>query len=216
MKSLIFPLLFLSLGCAAQQVQNQPLADSLAKWVVVDQTAAYVPTGKLKELSKTQWQQYKDSVFTTHERLLAAIFARYGYPGYDMVGEKGSNDFWLMVQHCDMDVPFQQKVLAAMYVQVQKHNADPKNFAYLTDRVAVNTGHKQIYGTQLMYNTDSCQAIPRPLADSLKVNEQRKAIGLEPIETYLNMMSQMHFEMNRAVYEEKGIHGPKLLPEPKP
>ena len=200
----------------AQQATNQPLADSLAKWVVIDQKAASIPAGKLKELSKAQWQRYKDSVFTTHGHLLAAIFARYGYPGYDLVGEKGSNNFWLMVQHCDQDVAFQQRVLTAMQVQVQRHNADPKNFAYLTDRVAINTGHKQIYGTQLTYNTDSCQAIPKPLEDSLRVDERRKAIGLEPIETYLNMLSQLHFQMNQAVYEKKGIHGPKLLPEPKP
>jgi hypothetical protein len=52
MKSLVFPLLLLSLDCMAQQATNQPLADSLAKWVVIDRTAANVP--KLKELSKTQ------------------------------------------------------------------------------------------------------------------------------------------------------------------
>jgi len=81
--------------------------------------------------------------------------------------------------------------------------------------VLINTGQKQLYATQVMYNTDSCQAIPKPLSDSLNVNRRRIAIGLEPIESYLNTMSTMHFEMNKAGYENKGIHHPKLLIEPK-
>jgi hypothetical protein len=77
--------------------------------------------------------------------------------------------------------------------------------------VNLNLGKKQVYGTQVTYRLDSCEAIPKPLTDSLNVNTRRKEVGLEPIEDYLNMMSEMHFEMNKAVYESKGIHKPKLL-----
>ena len=200
---------------AQHKIFNQALADSLAKWKVIDQTAAGPVQGKFKELSKSQLDDYRDSVFSTHLRLLNDIFNQYGYPGYDLVGEQGSNNFWLMVQHCDKDVAFQEKVLLAMKKELDRHNADPKNFAYLTDRVKINTGQKQVYGTQVTYNTDSCEAIPKALNDSLNVNNRRKAIGLEAIEAYLNMMSQMHFEMNQAVYEKKGIHQAKLIPEPR-
>ena len=31
------------------------------------------------------------------------IFLKYGYPGYSLVGEAGSNWFWTIVQHCDDD-----------------------------------------------------------------------------------------------------------------
>jgi hypothetical protein len=102
-----------------------------------------------------------------------------------------------------------------MQSQLLLQNADPKNFSYLTDRVLLNTGRKQRYGTQLRYNTDSCQALPKPLDDSLNVNQRRLAIGLETIESYLNWMSQAHFDMNKAVYEKKGIYKSKQLPEPK-
>lgn len=162
-----------------------------------------------------QRMHYNDSVFAVNEGRLRSIFDQYGFPGYDLVGKKGSNNFWLMVQHCDKDVSFQQAVLKAMETELPKDNADPKNFAYLTDRVSLNTGRKQIYGTQVTYNTDSCQAIPKPLADSLNVDRRRSKIGLESIESYLNWMSQLHFEMNKAVYQKKGIHQPKLIPEPK-
>jgi len=194
---------------------NQPLVDSLAKWVILDQTAAGPPKGRFKEMAREDKQRYSDSIFITNERRLIAVFNKYGYPGYDLVGKTGSNNFWLMVQHCDKNVSFQQTVLKKMKAEVAKRNADPKNFAYLTDRVLLNTSQKQFYGTQVTYNTDSCQAIPKPLKDSISVNKRRTEIGLETIENYLNLMSQWHFDMNKEVYERKGIHQPKLLTEPK-
>ena len=54
------------------------------------------------------------------------------------------------------------------------------------------------------------QAYPKDLEDSLNVNERRKSIGLEPLEEYLNEMTEMHFEMNKEYYSEKGITEPKL------
>lgn len=194
---------------------NQPLADSLAKWVKVDQIAAYIRTDEYKNWSDERWDKFKDSVFTTHQRILADVFKKYGYPGYDQVGKVGSNNFWLMVQHCDKQPDFQTQVLKAMKNEVDKNNADPKNFAYLTDRININTGQKQVYATQLTYNTKLCQAMPRPLVDSANVNIRRKQVGLEPVEVYLNQMSRLHFEMNKKNYEEQGIHEPKIIPEPK-
>jgi len=216
MKNLIFTTtLLLVLNCyagAQQKPINQALADSLAQWTILDQTAAGPRQGKTKDMSATEKKRYSDSVFALNGKRLKAIFERYGYPGFSLVGKKGSNDFWLMTQHCDHDVAFQEKVLAAMWAKVRLHDADAKNFAFLTDRVRVNTGRKQLYGTQVTYNTDSCQAIPKPLEDSLHVNERRKQIGMESLESYLNWMSQAHFEMNKAVYEKKGIHHAKLVP----
>ncbi len=207
---LILCLICASLSSTQAQTKkfNQPVADSLAKWAELDQTAAGVK-------GAWQTQHYKDSVFNLNEQRLKGVLQRYGFPGYDLVGEKGSNNFWLMVQHCDKHVPFQQKVLKAMKAELPKHNADPKNYAYLTDRVLINSGKKQLYGTQLQYRFDSCQAVPRPLQDSLAVNNRRKDIGLEPIESYLNWMSRLHFDMNKEVYEKKGIYKPKLLIENK-
>lgn len=189
---------------------NQRLADSLNTMKVADQIAMKPPVGKYKELSPEAWQQFKDSVVGTHKQILENIFSRYSYPGYDVVGKEGEHSFWLMVQHCDKWPAFQEKVLAAMKPQVLKGNANPGNYAYLTDRVLINTGRKQVYGTQVIYNLDSCQALPKPLQDSLTVNARRKEMGMAPIEEYLNTASTFHFQMNKDMYEKKGITKPKL------
>lgn len=186
---------------------NQGLADELSTMAKVDQIAAYVRQGIYKEWTVERWNHFKDSVFTTHKKRLEEIFYTYGYPGYSLVGELGSQNFWLMVQHCDFDPIFQSKVLEKLKVEVDHHNADGSNYALLTDRVKINTGEKQIYGTQVTYNTLG-QAYLLSLADSVNVNQRRSEVGLEPLEEYLNNMTQMHFEMNKDYLKSKGVLKP--------
>jgi hypothetical protein len=113
-----------------------------------------------------------------------------------------------MVQHSDHDPEFQKMVLEKMKVEVENQNAIPSNYALLTDRVLLNTGEPQIYGTQVDYNMETGQAYPRDLADSSSVNIKRMEMGMQPLEVYLNEMIEMHFEMNKAYYAEKGVVAP--------
>ena len=191
---------------------DQALADSLERMSKVDQIAAFIPQGEYQNWSKERWNAFKDSVFTTHQQILKQLFEQYGFLGIDRVGEKGSMNFWLMVQHSDHDPEFQKEILDQMKIEVEKGNASPSNYGLLVDRVNLNTGKPQIYGTQVTYNMETGQAYPRNLADSASVNGRRKAIGMEPLEVYLNTMSLMHYEMNKAIYLEKGIMEAKLYP----
>jgi hypothetical protein len=191
---------------------NQKLADQLAGMAAVDQQAAWIPVGKFKSLSEEEWNAFKDSVFTTHKIHLETIFYEWGYPGYNLVGTKGEQHFWLMVQHADADPHFQTKVLEALAIAVNEGNADGRNYGLLLDRVKLNTGQKQVYGTQVSYHLATGQAYPKPLEDSTHVNERRASIGLEPLEEYLNHMTRMHFEMNKDYMIKQGINIPKLYP----
>ncbi|PQJ20818.1 DUF6624 domain-containing protein [Tenacibaculum sp. SG-28] len=190
---------------------NQKLADELKKMVEIDQIAAFIPEGIYKDMTSAEWTSFKDSVFTTHQKRLNQIFDTFGFVGFDLVGQEGSQNFWLMVQHCDHNKDFQIAVLEKMEIAVTKGNAQPSNYGLLLDRVLINTNKKQIYGTQVTYNFKTGQAYPQPLKDSTSVNERRKSIGLEPLEKYLNEMTEMHFEMNKNGYlKELGISKPKL------
>lgn len=191
-------------------VFSQELADELSRMAEVDQIAAYIPQGEYKKMTNEQWNSFKDSVFTTHQKRLKEIYDKYGFVGFDLAGEDGSRNFWLMVQHSDHNPDFQKEVLEKMKIEVGKGNAIPSNYGLLVDRVNLNTGNKQIYGTQMTYNMETGQAYPKPLEDSSEVNERRKSIGLEPIEEYLNRMTEMHFEMNKENYLKKGVTEPKL------
>jgi len=150
----------------------------------------------------------QNQIFKANTDSLKVLFNKYGFLGFDKVGKKGSKNFWLLVQHADHDISFQEEVLKSMKVEVEKENTDNSNFAYLTDRVLKNRGEKQLYGTQLKY-LEGFWIIPQPMIDSLNVNERRKEIGLPTIEDYLNSSMQLHYEMNKETYKNNGLSGPK-------
>jgi hypothetical protein len=136
--------------------------------------------------------------FAHHQPLLEKIIKQYGYPGFKQVGEKSSSNFWLLVQHADAYPDFQRQVLKLMLAEVKNKNASSRNYAYLTDRVALNAGQPQEYGTQVEFKGSGIgKAMPRNLRDPEHVNQRRAAMGLETEEAYLKMSDEMHEHMNK-------------------
>ena len=93
-----------------------------------------------------------------------------------------------------------------------KKNANPTHYALLFDRVQVNAGLKQKFGTQVSYAVQSTgKAYPKiGLIDSLQVDLYRKQYQLEPLKEYLNQMTRMHFEINKEHYLKIGVLQPDL------
>jgi hypothetical protein len=148
-----------------------------------------------KEFGKTQRKEksvYSDETIqkrwaeadSINELKAKAIIKKYGFPGYNLVGET-SNKFWAIVQHCDDDIPFQEHVLILLKKEVDKNNASKANYALLTDRVLANKHQPQIYGTQVNVDPKTHKAAPLPLKHPKEVNKLRKQMGMEPLEKYL-------------------------------
>lgn len=68
------------------------------------------------------------------------IVDTYGWPTKTLVGAKASHEAWLLVQHADHDVEFQQRCLKLVTAHLRDGETTKTEFAYLTDRVLVNTG----------------------------------------------------------------------------
>jgi len=208
MKSIFFPLLFplLLTSCAPKITADQKVAlkNKLDEIVKTDQIAA--------ARWEPEWEKYKDSVFSNNKTIVEKMFDDYGFLGFDKVGTDGSNNFWLIVQHCDKFPEFQRKILKEMKKQVLQKNANANNYAYLFDRVQVNAGLQQQFGTQLTYEVETTgRAIPKiGLLDSLNVDKIRHKYNLNPLKEYLNQMTTMHYEMNKEHYQKKGIMKPNL------
>lgn len=104
-------------------------------------------------------------------------------------GEEADHAAFLIVQHADQNVPFQQAVLERLSILVEQGETSVSNFAYLSDRVAVNTGQAQLYGTQ-GWCTGMGTWEPREFEGSLDDLDQRRVdVGLEPLETYIDQVS---------------------------
>ncbi|MGI4884683.1 MAG: DUF6624 domain-containing protein [Janthinobacterium lividum] len=199
---LLLPLLFavtFSLSVAAQTtpVLFPTLSKTLDSLAYVDQWPMQQMVHQKPDSLGRRLDDVENANFARHQPILEAIVGKHGYPGFKQVGKKSSNNFWLLVQHADAHPDFQRHVLKLMLPEVKRNNASPVNYAYLTDRVAINSGQLEEYGTQVVYEGPGLgEAVPKSLRDPLNVNKRRAAIGMEPLESYLGVMNKMHEEMN--------------------
>ncbi|MCD6064354.1 MAG: hypothetical protein K0R82_2265 [Flavipsychrobacter sp.] len=127
------------------------------------------------------WQQVH-SVDSYHNAAIKQILDETGsFPDYSIAGVQGADDFWLLVQHQDADTALQKQVLELMKFAVDYNQASALHYAYLVDRVRLNTGKKQLYGTQFQRNQDSTGWQLRPVDDPEGLDDRRKAAGLAPV-----------------------------------
>jgi hypothetical protein len=114
---------------------------------------------------------------------------KQGWPTNSLVGSDGANAAWLLVQHADADLKFQRKCLDLM-AALPKKEVSQTDFAYLTDRVLLAEGKKQIYGTQLDWIDGKLQ--PQPLEDEANVDKRRAEVGMPPLAEYVKEMREMY------------------------
>lgn len=79
---------------------------------------------------------------------LRADLAANGWYRISAFHPSASNAAWLMVQHADRDPAFQQEMLVMLEPLAAEGEIERSDFAYLFDRVAVNAGRPQRYGSQ--------------------------------------------------------------------
>jgi hypothetical protein len=113
---------------------------------------------------------------------LSEIVAARGWPGRTLVGDDGALAAWLIAQHADREPAVQLTFLQALRGAVAAGEALPAHLACLEDRVRVNAGRPQLYGTQFTV-TDGIFG-PRPIEDPQHLDERRTAVGLEPFAAY--------------------------------
>jgi hypothetical protein len=120
---------------------------------------------------------------------LAEIVEEYGWPTQSLVGVDGATAAWVIAQHSDQDVEFQERALELMREAVEDSEADSTELAYLEDRVAANRGEPQIYGTQI--GCVDGEAVPGQIADEESVDERRAEAGLQPLSEYLEELAEI-------------------------
>lgn len=178
------------------KIKNPELAKVIDDLKVEDQK----PYERAKSGEITSLQAEKDFQEITVKNLvqLKLIVKKYGYPSHTLVGESSSHNFWLMVQHSDSDLKFQKKLLKLMLKEVKRNNASAHDYAYLVDRVRINSGKPQLYGSQIVVKDPQKGYELKPVFQPQKINQRRKQMGLSPVEEYLEKANQLHFQLNKG------------------
>ncbi len=122
----------------------------------------------------------KDSV---NLRKVSSIIDKYGWLGPREIGDDGNSTLFIVIQHADLKT--QEKYLPLMREAVKNGKAKARSLALLEDRVALRTGKKQIYGSQVYRDLKTNECFVLPLEDPYHVDKKRAEVGLQPLSTYL-------------------------------
>jgi len=169
---------------------NQALKDELLSMTEEDQRVLQelIDNG---ELGTTEYQPRIRVVHEKNNTRIKEIINQYGWPGISLVGKEGSEAAWLIVQHAVLDTEFMDKCLPLLKAAIVQGEAESWCIAYLQDRVLVQSGKPQIYGTQHDIDENGV-AYPLPMEDPQKVDRLRKDLGLEPLSEATQRIQERH------------------------
>lgn len=120
---------------------------------------------------------------------MKVIVSEIGWPTISKVGAETSSAAWLLVQHADHDVDFQKLCLELMKAEPEGEVAK-QNIAFLEDRIRVNQGLGQIYGTQFMQKDG--KHIPKPIENEETVDVRRAEMAMGTLEERINKMYEKY------------------------
>jgi hypothetical protein len=121
------------------------------------------------------------------EQRLGAIIDAKGWPLISMVGYEAAGSAWTVAQHASP--AFLKRCLPLMQAAGEKLEINPQHLALSIDRVRVEAGKPQVYGSQLHVGKGG-KMEPDRIEDRERVDERRAAMGMEPLAGYLARFGQ--------------------------
>ena len=135
-------------------------------------------------------QRAENDVDASNLKRLKAIFAKHGFPDRSMVGRSGVESAWLLVQHATSDTAFMAKALQQARPLMIKGDLSRDNYALLVDRVRLQQGKQQLYGSQFHGKPGHFYAYN--LKDPSHVDRRRAELGLQPLANYLKFADALY------------------------
>lgn len=116
-----------------------------------------------------------------NQELIISIVEKCGFPTLNEVSQDNMNAIWTVLQHSKKK--YRKKYFPKVEAAVNNGDLSKAQYATMKDRILMDDGKPQIYGTQIkngkLYKLDSPKT----------VNERRAEMGLKPIEEYLEQFN---------------------------
>jgi len=123
-----------------------------------------------------------EAVHVRNAARLRELMAEHGWPAEDIAGEDGAKAAWFIVQHSVGEPEFQRHVLTLLREYSAAGRVPAWQAAYLEDRIAIQEGRPQRFGSQWIDSLEDGRIRPWQLADPEHVQELRASVGLPPLE----------------------------------
>ena len=121
-----------------------------------------------------------EAVHNENAELVWEAFNTIGWPGRHKVGDDGAAAAFLIIQHAISRPDVQRRGLMLMLDAIPRGDANALDAAYLSDRIAVFEGRRQLYGTQFDWVDGALS--PAPIDDPEHLAQRRASVGLPPLD----------------------------------
>lgn len=185
-------------------VTNPALRQELIDRLAQDQQVRFAMIAEGADHPSPEVLARIDSLAARNEARMRTIVAQSGWPRRDLVGMDGSEAAFILVQHAGH--VFQRQMLPIVEGAYRRGDLSGQDLALLTDRVLVGDGRPQRYGTQAVpiENWVNRQPVLQPIEDSANVDRRRAALGLQPLEDYIDALRRMYLPKRPSA---PGTHG---------
>jgi hypothetical protein len=172
-------------------IPNEPFARALFKMIIKDQGFMYAGNIERRKYMQQGGYFQTPAIFPVlameeknkqeNEQQLITLLDQYGWPTASQVTEVAAAGAALIINHASHEL--RAKYFPMLEQAFNQGEAQPLRYAKMKDRLLVEEGKKQLYGTQLQF-VDR-ERVPRPIQDPEYVDQRRAEIGLGPLHTYL-------------------------------
>lgn len=131
---------------------------------------------------RTTGEEINPEVDRQNLSTVISLIEKCGMPSLEDVNEEQMTTIWIVLQHGDH--ANRKKYLPLLEKAAKKGDLKATQIAMMKDRILMDDGEPQIYGTQVTKSGN--EWVLYELADPETVNQRRAEIGFEPLQDYLS------------------------------
>ena len=136
----------------------------------------------IDQQNRTNNKEIDPNIDRDNQSRVVSIIEKCGFPTKEKVGQKGMESVFLVIQHGTKKL--RAKYFSFIKMSAEKGELNLGAVALMEDRMLMENGVKQKYGSQVVKNVSGRWTL-YPIEDPQNVNKRRASMGLNTIEEYL-------------------------------
>ncbi len=174
-------------------IKNKVFAKALFRMIIKDQGFMYVGNLERNKYIRNGGYFSTPAIFpilameennvAKNIKNLIHLLDIYGWPTTSTVTEIAAAGAALIINHSSYEI--RSTYFPMLKEAFENGEAQPLRFAKMQDRLLVEEGKKQLYGTQI--NFTNLKKVPYPIEEEALVDKRRQEIGLGPLSQYLKI-----------------------------
>jgi len=172
-------------------IRNEPFARELFRMIIKDQGFMYVGNIERRKYLQNGGYFSSPAIFPIlameeenhleNKRKLLELLDLYGWPTATSVTEYAAAGAALIINHTTYEI--RSQYFPMLEEAFKQGEAQSLRYAKMQDRLLVEEGKKQLYGTQWKF--ENSERVPHPIDQPEYVDKRRAEIGLGPLNIYL-------------------------------